>query len=584
MTFQFKPSAIASAVLLSCIGLTGCGGGSGGGTTTTPPSNTNHAPTDISLSSNVVAENAVAASIGTLSASDSDSNESFSYSVDDTRFVVAGSELKLAADTALDYETDTSVAIKITVTDKAGATFAKDFTIDVTDILEVTAPTTYAYESRFSSDSSVSYGGQIARHVLISELFNYISNQLKADVDAFSITSGEQALAKLTSYYSYSAETYDLEIADRALLLSTTPGSEQTTLRQLSGSHKDLSGKIAGNDAVGQHKDWSSELVGWNAKGSITPEGVVYQLLGQIAQNVQTYIDGNVRNDVNGNAISQLYVTEDGKDLRQLLQKFLLGAVAFSQATDDYLDDSVDGKGLLSDNTVADGAKPYTALEHGFDEGFGYFGAARNYNDYSDDEIAGKGGRSDWKGYHDTDNSGSIDLTAEYNFGNSTNAAKRDRGTASGSNPTDYSKTTFDAFLMARAIIVHAEGALDEQHLSALKAQRNIIVEYWEKAISATVVHYINEVTADLDKLGTADYVFADAAKHWSELKGFALNFQFNPRSPMSDEQFAQLHELIGMAPAITADAAESYKANLLAARELLQTVYGFSEQNVENW
>ena len=71
------------------------------------------------------------------------------------------------------------------------------------------------------------------------------------------------------------------------------------------------------------------------------------------------------------------------------------GAVGFSQGADDYLDDDTEGKGLLADHTAADEGKPYTALEHAWDEGFGYFGGARNYLLYTDEEIAGEGGRDD---------------------------------------------------------------------------------------------------------------------------------------------------------------------------------------------
>ncbi|GAA3962888.1 hypothetical protein [Allohahella marinimesophila] len=51
--------------------------------------------------------------------------------------------------------------------------------------------------------------------------------------------------------------------------------------------------------------------------------------------------------------------------------------------------------------------------EHQYDEGFGYFGAARDYRAYSDEEIGGKPGREDWVGYHDTNGDNAIDLNAD---------------------------------------------------------------------------------------------------------------------------------------------------------------------------
>ena len=125
--------------------------------------------------------------------------------------------------------------------------------------------------------------------------------------------------------------------------------------------------------------------------------------------------------------------------------------------------------------------------------------------DYTDEEIAGKGGRSDREnGYHDSDGSGTIDLDAEFNFGNSTNAAKRDLGSESG---TDFTRGAFEAFLNGRAIINNAVGSeLTEAEMEALKAQRDVAVENWEKAVAATVVHYINDTLGDMDDFGPSDY------------------------------------------------------------------------------
>ena len=42
-------------------------------------------------------------------------------------------------------------------------------------------------------------------------------------------------------------------------------------------------------------------------------------------------------------SVLPVHITAEGLDLQQLTQKFLLGAVNFSQGTDDYLDDDIDG-------------------------------------------------------------------------------------------------------------------------------------------------------------------------------------------------------------------------------------------------
>ena len=591
-----KPSVIATAVLLS-LGLSACGGGSSSGSDNSDdtPTVVNTAPTAVSLSTNNVEENAVAATIGVLSATDADSGDTFTYTVADDRFEVSGSDLKLVEGQSFNYELTRSVDLEVTVTDSASNTFTQDLTVEITDsegvesVLEgLSLPDTYAFDSKFEADSSsVSHTGQAARQILILELNEYIGSGLADDVAADVFASGAEAKTKLMSFYAKSELDWDTErdngtdLVISAVEIEAPLTAKQTTITDISSSHKNLIGKIAGMDEVGQHKDWTTDLVGWNDTGSVTPDGVIEALFDQLVANVQTEIDGTIRNDIAGNTIAKLYINEDGTDIKQLVQKFLLGAVNFSQGTDDYLDNTVDGKGLLSVNTQ-DGTKTYSNLEHQFDEGFGYFGAAHNYNEYTDLEI-----KSD-ASYKDIDGDGEIDLASEINFSNSINAAKRDDGSVGNTNPTDFTQQAYDAFVTGRAIINAVAGeALSDDEMTTLLEQRDAAVLVWEKAISATIVHYINDTTADLDNIGNDDYSadnFADLAKHWSELKGFSLNLQFNPHSPMTDDQFVTMQEKIGMKPVTTVDDVEAYKTALLEVRTMLQEVYNFDEENVENW
>ncbi|MDP2561497.1 DUF4856 domain-containing protein [Psychrobium sp. 1_MG-2023] len=580
--FNSKLTTIASAVLLS-LGLSACGGSS---------DNKNTAPTAVSLSAVEITENAVAQTVGTLSATDADSNESFTYAVDDARFEISGSSLKLKADQSIDFETEQEVTVRITVTDKKDNTFSDSIVLTVTNELD-----SYDFLNA-DGESSVAYSGQIARQVLIKELFSFIGTLETTSTVLDTFEDGAALKAELMSRYAGTKDEWN-ESVDDTLEFTTEPEAVQTTYGSLSGSHKNLQGKIAGKDgafdgtnrdSATQDKNWDTDLVGWNAKGSATPDGVVIALFDQLAANLDTFKAGSTRENVIGETITKLYVNEDGTNSRQLVQKFIMGAVNFSQAADDYLDDATEGKGLLAGNITGDkdGSKPYTALEHQFDEGFGYFGAARNYHEYSDDEIAGKGGRPEWQVFNDSNADGKIDLMSEYNFGHSTNAAKRDRNTADKPNPTDFTKDAFDAFLKGRHIIAQAVGGeFTTEQAAELKAEAQKAVMAWEKAIAATAVHYVNDTIADLEKLGTDGYTsddFNDLAKHWSELKGFALSLQFNPSSPVSAEDFAMIQDKIGMKPVLTAAEVPAYKDELLEARALLAAAYEFDAENVADW
>jgi len=575
---NIKKSALSLAIISSLL-LTACGGSGGGSDDSTPIVVTNSAPTDITLDNMTVIENSLAASVGTLSAVDADNGDTFTYSITDDRFVVTGNSLTLADDVMLDFETDTSIDLDVTVTDSSSNTFSKTLTLEVEDVLD-----TYTFDSKFiDGESSVSYGGQIARHVLIAELNHYIGEQLEDDLDNGDLLTRDAVLAKLDSFYRTTDVQYD------NFPITYIENAKQGFLTDLASS-RDLNGKIAGNDnsALDQHQDWNNgDFAGWNATGSTTPEGLIDIFFGQLADNAEDHINGIVRQSVTNEAITEVYLNTDGTDLKQLIQKFLLMAVAYSQGTDDYLDNANEGKGLNSDFSQ-DGSNAYSILEHQFDEGYGYFGPSREYLAYSDNELSGEAGeddRAEWNNNHDTDGDGELDLTSEVNFGNSVNAAKRDRGTVGNTAPTDFTQDVMEALIEGRRILNDNAGVeLSTEQFAALLEQRDIVVDAWERSISATVIHYINDTHADLDNLGTDEFNFEDAAKHFSELKGFALGLQFNPFSSITTAQFEEIHTLIRTSPELDSTAVAAYQADLMTARGIIATALSFDAENVENW
>jgi hypothetical protein len=442
----------------------------------------------------------------------------------------------------------------------------------------------YEFASEFASgQSSVNYTGQAMRQVLIAELTNYIG-KLTAQIDTKAPEDGEVSAA-LLFYYDFDLTTG----GEVALTIESDPPLLQTIYNDF-GGNRQLRDKTAGNDTSTDHKVWNTpgNFQGWSEGGDSadTPTKLVEYWFGMLDDLALQRGAGTVPSEPGGAPIAHVYLTEKGQDLQQLIQKFLLVSVTFSQGTDDYLDDDVQGKGILSPNTQ-DGTSPYSVLEHAWDEAFGYFGPARDYDQYSDEELSGEGGRDGYTSYHDSTGDGKIDLTREYNFGISVNCAKRDLESAE---PTNFTKDAFDALVAGRQLIHDAGAELTPDQLDALKVQRDIVVTTWEKCIAATVVHYINDTLSDMEKFGTAEYSFEDHAKHWSELKGFSLGLQFNPKSPMNEgTRFVDFHALIADAPVLPDDAGgqtaiDAYKTDLTAARDVIRQAYGFSQANVDGW
>ncbi|RWK04170.1 cadherin domain-containing protein, partial [Mesorhizobium sp.] len=95
-----------------------------------------HSPTSLDLSASSVAENSDAGTVvGTLSATDPDSGDTFTYSiVDDAGGLFAVAADQLVVNGPLDFETASSHQVTLRVTDSQGNQYNKVFTIAVTDV------------------------------------------------------------------------------------------------------------------------------------------------------------------------------------------------------------------------------------------------------------------------------------------------------------------------------------------------------------------------------------------------------------------------------------------------------------------
>ncbi|MBQ4850961.1 DUF4856 domain-containing protein [Pseudoalteromonas sp. MMG012] len=616
-----RKSLLTTSILAATLGLTACGGSSSNDssstTPTTPTTPTNAAPTDITLSSSVVAEDIVGAEVGTLTAAD-DADSGHTFTTDDVRFTIEDGALKLNGHHAMNFEQlaeGETITVKVKVTDAGDLTFEKDLVLSVADTASTAGVNVYEFDTKLTgeSGSSVSYTGQTARHALSAEIKSYMGKFNAEYIESLGTNAPTIARARLDALWGDYAAVADDEISHLGDSAALAAGYTQTTFSQISGSGKELSGKIAGADASKMYKDWLKEdgsgLVGWNNFGenAKTPEGLVKYYFDLFESQIQKMVGGEQLKDPAGNVITKAYITPEGLDLVQLVQKHTLGALMFSQGTDDYLDD-----GLTSQNIEAhkDG-KSYTSLEHQYDEGFGYFGASRHYLEASDDEIAKKGGRDTHQGKYDANMDGKIDLAAEFVWGNASNAAKRDRGTlqkdedgniinAATNVTTDFTAVAMTNFIQGRKIINDNVGvALTAEQMTQVKAHVFGASLAWEKAIAATVVHYINDSLGDYANIEDGEYTadeFASLAKHWGEMKGFGLNFQFSPFSPFADNdlnpkkdsvgpaKFAELHTLFGDAPVLVQADIAAYKTKLEQAREILKVAYDFNEDNVLGW
>ena len=353
--------------------------------------------------------------------------------------------------------------------------------------------------------NTVSYSGQIARHVL------------------------EQSLKKLAGKGNGGGNAADLE----AQMLSYFNGSDddlpiiapkskdgfkikQTSLHQISKG-KNISGKF-----------YDGAMPAW--PGNMYGKDVAYNMIAMAAKS------------------NKGFDADTGYDWAQLISKYTMGAMAYNQAVDNYLDEKLSAEKKPNNKPYKDGAH-YTGKEHSWDEAFGYWGAAAHQHGFNPKKVY-EIAKMKNQGAADKNGDGMVDLKSEYVFGPCYYAAAFDR---SGTKSTNYTNTLFNAFLDGRKLITAAAGdALSDSERSQLKAYAATIEENWEKVLAEAVFKYAGSVYKDINKMkdlsgDDLNKAYRAYAKHWGELKGFAMAMQ-SGKSNLGATA-TKMNELMGFGP-----------------------------------
>ena len=299
-------------------------------------------------------------------------------------------------------------------------------------------PETYNFEN-------VDYSGQETRLAMFDEMIGY----MKTANDG-STKLNEQKLLNMFS-------NTNAPFADAAL----------------NSSGKNLKDKTFSEDQQ-QIEDWLVEHARISGLGTTAMNGQPGTLTN--ASGARTYL-----------------VNENGLELTQVAAKTLMGAMMYYQATGVYLSD--DKIGAAVDNeTVVPGEG--TAMEHHWDEAFGYFGAPVDF-------PANLNDLGPWAGYSD-------ELNA----------------TLGSSQPL------MDAFIKGRA-------AISNDDMEAKEAAVAEVSEQWERLVAAAAVHYMNAAKRN----------FADDAMRshtLSEGIGFINSLFYNPNRKITEAELDEVKNRIG--------------------------------------
>jgi hypothetical protein len=359
---------------------------------------------------------------------------------------------------------------------------------------------------------SVSYTGQIARHVLHDSLKKLAGKG-----------NGKPNAALKTQMLSY----FKTKDAGRSIVAPKSKGPfkiKQNGIDQISKG-KNLSGKTFKGTIAGMPNNMTGqELIEfWIGKASVANKGVD---------------------------------KANGYNYPQLISKFIMGAVSYNQAVDNYLDEKLSATKKPNDKPYKKGAH-YTGKEHSWDEAFGYFGAPAHTMKLSAKqvyEIAKQGKKSKppaaAQKFADYNSDGVVDLKTEMTFGPAYYAAAFDKG-----GKTKYLHTIMRAFLDGRHLLARAKGEkLTYEERVQLRSLAATIESNWEAVLAEATFKYAGSVYRDMSKIktildakGDASKVLKNYIKHWGELKGFSLALQTGKKN--LGDTATRLNRMIGFGP-----------------------------------
>jgi hypothetical protein len=215
-------------------------------------------------------------------------------------------------------------------------------------------------------------------------------------------------------------------------------------------------------------------------------------------------------------ATKKYLVDANGVEFGQLIQKGIMGTVFYYQVVDHYL--TAEEIGSAVDNTTVKEGEG-TAMEHHWDEAFGYFGVPKDF-------PTNTTGVKYWGSY------------------------TRQVDPAIGSN-----KKLMDAFLKGRAAISAKDNAGKDAAAAQLRTE-------WERLVVSAAIHELNAATKSIADQAVKCHLL-------SEAKGFLLGLKSKSDRKITDAQYNEVMAKLGT------NFYNTTGADVAAAIDLLSGVYG---------
>lgn len=215
----------------------------------------------------------------------------------------------------------------------------------------------------------------------------------------------------------------------------------------------------------------------------------------------------------------------DGLDHAQLIEKGLMGACFYYQATSVYM-----GEDRMNvDNTTVEPGEG-TEMEHHWDEAFGYFGVPKDFP---------------------------TNLEGLFFWGDYSNKRNEVLG---------CNQIAMDALLKGRAAISANELDIRDEAIDEAR-------EIWELIAVGSGLHYLNETIAHFDDMAIRGHALSEGI-------AFVYSLQFNTTKQITNDQVGELLTLMGGASDFSAmDLYVVELADLQSAKDELAQYYGLEDQ-----
>ncbi|WP_435623011.1 DUF4856 domain-containing protein [Flagellimonas sp.] len=327
-------------------------------------------------------------------------------------------------------------------------------------------PETYVFER--SGQSSVNFSGQTTRILMAEEI-------IAAMLDNTSTEEGLKAM------FAHQEGANDFSDAD------------------LNASDKNVRGKTAASF------DFFSGNATDQALIRVDFESWIETQVAEVFPNFNVLATPGTAGQI-ADGSSTRYITGQGLEMNQVFNKSLIGALMVDQIVNNYISANFIDAGTQrddNDNDVLDGSNNYTAMEHDWDEAYGYaFGTAADLEDPRptiglDDSFLNKYiGRVEG----DTDFAGITDAI-------------------------------FQALKLGRAAIVAKDYTVRDE-------QAEILRELISEVVGIRAVYYLQQGKNALPSGGSQD--FGPSFHDFSEGYGFIYSLQFTRRPNSSEPYFTK--------------------------------------------